>query len=122
MRPLPCVHWHRPCNRRFKHRNAVKEIALVIAVLLGFAGTAHGQDQRRANHYVQRTDHYSQVFNYWASQLRARQWARSRRLLRWVGDRGRHPTHVQRLRSHRDVSFKHECRCTSTHFAWDMMP
>ncbi len=46
----------------------MKRIALTVAALLGFAGTAHAQD-RAQPHYVQRTDHYAQVFNYWAYQL-----------------------------------------------------
>src|SRR5580704_14798331 len=46
----------------------MKKNALIVAVLLGLAGTAHAQDRAR-NHYLQRTDHYAPVFNYWASQL-----------------------------------------------------
>jgi hypothetical protein len=46
----------------------MKRIALTIAALLGLASTAHAQD-RAHNHYVQRTDHYAQVFDYWAYHL-----------------------------------------------------
>ena len=44
----------------------MKKISLTIVALLGLAGTAHAQD-RAHRQYVQRTDHYAQVFNYWAS-------------------------------------------------------
>ena len=46
----------------------MRTIVLTIAILVGLASTAHAQD--RANRrYTQRTDHYSQVFNYWAYHL-----------------------------------------------------
>jgi hypothetical protein len=46
----------------------MKRTALTVAVLLGLAGTADAQDRARRQ-YFQRTDHYAQVFNYWANQL-----------------------------------------------------
>jgi hypothetical protein len=47
----------------------MRRIALTIAaLLLGLASTADAQDRARSR-YVQRTDHYAQVLNYWAYQL-----------------------------------------------------
>jgi hypothetical protein len=43
----------------------MKRIALTIVALLALASTAHAQD-RAHRQYSQRTDHYAQVFNYWA--------------------------------------------------------
>jgi hypothetical protein len=44
----------------------MKKIAFTILALLGMARASQAQD--RAHHrYSQRTDHYAQVFNYWAS-------------------------------------------------------
>jgi hypothetical protein len=46
----------------------MKKIALAIVTILGFASTA--QAQNRAPHqYVQRTDQYAQIINYWSSVL-----------------------------------------------------
>jgi hypothetical protein len=46
----------------------MKRIALAIVVLLGLASTADAQDRAR-HQYIQRTDHYAPVFNYWAYHL-----------------------------------------------------
>jgi hypothetical protein len=46
----------------------MRRIALTIAALIVLVSTAQAQDRARPRH-VQRTDHYAQVFNYWAYQL-----------------------------------------------------
>ena len=46
----------------------MRTIAFTIAALIGLASTAHGED-RVNRRYIQRTDQYSQIFNYWAYHL-----------------------------------------------------
>jgi hypothetical protein len=60
-------------NRRSRARRSIREskmkkIALAIVAILAFASTSHAQDRMR-HHYVQRTDPYAEVFNYWSSVL-----------------------------------------------------
>jgi hypothetical protein len=57
-----------PPVRPWPQESKMKKIALAIIVLIGLGGTAHAQD-RAHRRYFQRTDHYAQVINYWASQL-----------------------------------------------------
>jgi hypothetical protein len=45
----------------------MKRIALTFVALLGLAASAAHAQERAQHRYVQRTDHYAQVFNYWAS-------------------------------------------------------
>jgi hypothetical protein len=44
--------------------------ALAFIAVLALASTAQAQDRVR-HRYTQRTDHYAQVFNYWAANLPA---------------------------------------------------
>ncbi len=100
----------------------MKRIALAVVALLGLASTSHAQD-RILNRYVQRTDHYAQVFNYWAFQLGT--------------DSGLTPVAIAYRGSGIVVGTSLRCNACGavghyscgarvplymTHYAWDMMP
>jgi hypothetical protein len=57
-----------PIVRPIPRESKMKKFAFAIVAILGVASTAHAQD-RAHHHYVQRTDHYAQAFNYWSSVL-----------------------------------------------------
>src|SRR5262249_22785954 len=98
----------------------MKKIAFTIFALLGMAGASHAQD-RAHRHYTQRTDHYAQVFNYWASV----QLPEGVNPVAVFGGQGivvgtRHRCNVCGTAAH--ISCGANVPLYMTHYSWDMMP